>query len=94
MYSTQTTVSLAINTSAPLIPAAANRVALLVQAPTGTKFTMSMLSTAVPDQGITLYPSGQTLMLNLRDHGDIVTRAWSAISSVAQSVTFISVFDK
>lgn len=91
--STQTTVNVAL-TSTALVPAAANRVALIISAPLTNRFTLSLVSTAILDQGLTMYPGQQSFALNIRDHGDIVTRAWSAISvTAAQNVTFISVFE-
>lgn len=91
--STQTTVNVTSGTAVALIPASPNRVALIVSAPPTNRFTLSLLGTAVLDQGVTLYPADPPLMFHVRDHGDIVTRAWSAISATAsQNVTFVSVF--
>jgi hypothetical protein len=62
-------------------------------APNTNRFTLSLASTAVIDQGITLYAGGTTLVLTVAEHGDLVTRAWNAISATAsQNVTVIEVF--
>lgn len=91
--STQSTVNVATTTTS-LVPAAPNRVALIISAPLTNRFTISLLTAAVLDQGVTLYPAGRTLSLNIHDHGDIVTRAWAAISATAaQNVTVVSVFE-
>jgi len=72
---------------------APGRVAIIVSAPNTNRFTLSLTTTAVLDQGITLYAGNQPLILAVADHGDLVTRAWSAISATgAQNVTVIEVF--
>ena len=69
------------------------RVAIIVSAPPTNRFTLSLQTTAVLDQGINVYPTGQPLVLTIETHGDLVTRAWTAISATAsQSVTVIEVF--
>lgn len=94
LYSTQTTTNVSNSASTALIPAATNRSVLIVNAPQTNRFTISLLGTAVLDQGITLYPTEAPLILTAAQHGDIVTRAWSAISgTAAQNVTFLSVFE-
>lgn len=92
-FSKQDTVNVA-TTSTSLLSAASNRTAILVSAPPTNRVTLSLTGSATLDQGLTLYPSGAVLALTKRDHGDIVTRAWNAISSTAaQNITVISVFE-
>lgn len=93
MYSRQDTINVG-TTSTALLPAAANRRAIVISAPVTNRFTITILSAAALDAGINLYPSGDPVTLSLDVHGDIVTRAWAAISATAaQNVTIISVFD-
>jgi hypothetical protein len=93
MFSKQDTVNV-LTSSTALIPAAPNRKAIIISGPPTNRFTLSLNATAVLDQGITLYASNVPLALNASDHGDIVTRAWTAISATAsQNVTIVSVFD-
>lgn len=93
MFSKQDTVNV-LTTSTALLPAAPNRRAILISGPFTNRFTLSLNSTALLDQGITLYAAGAPLALNVQDHGDIVTRAWTAISATAaQNVTIVSIFD-
>src|SRR5438552_139773 len=93
-YSTQSNVTVPLSaTSIQLVPPGPNRIAILISSPITNRFTMSLLPTAVLDQGITLYSSGSVLVLTEADHGDLVTRAWSATSAVgSQVVSVIQVF--
>lgn len=76
-----------------LLPAAPRRVAIIVNAPLTNRFTLSLSTTAALDQGITLYPTNDPLVLTIEKHGDMVTRAWTAISATAsQNVTIVEVF--
>lgn len=77
-----------------LLSPSPNRVALIFSAPLTNRFTVSLaFPTAVLDQGITLYPAGNPVTLTVEEHGDIVTRAWAAISATAsQTATVIEVF--
>lgn len=88
----QQTVTVA-TTSTALVAAAPSRVALIVNAPLANRFTISMLTTAGLDQGLTLYPLGAPLVLTVETHGEIVTRALTAISvNASQNVTVFEVF--
>lgn len=90
--SSQQTVSVGTS-SGSLTLAAPNRVAIIIGAPPTNRFTLSLQTTAVLDQGITLYPTQEPLILTVEEHGDLVTRAWTAISATAsQSVSVIEVF--
>lgn len=93
MFSKQDSVNVLTTTTA-LLPAAPNRRAILISGPNTNRFTLSLNATAILDQGITLYAADAPLSLNVHEHGDIVTRAWTAISATAaQNVTIISIFD-
>lgn len=91
-YSVQELVNVPNSTSTRLVEAAVNRVGLVVNGPVGARFTLSILGTAVLDQGITLYPSSPPLVLTLETHGDLVLRAWAAISVGTQNVVVTSIY--
>lgn len=92
MPSSQSVVSIATS-STQLVSQSPQRVGLIIGGPIVNRFTISLESTAVLDQGITLGAAAAPLMLNIRDHGDLVTRALTAISATAsQNVTVISIF--
>jgi hypothetical protein len=91
-YSVQQVVNVPNSTSTRLIEAAANRVGLVVNAPSSVGFTLSILGTAVQNQGITLYPTNPPLVLTIETHGELVLRAWAAITSGTQNVTVTSIY--
>jgi hypothetical protein len=78
--------------STQLMAPASNRIGLIVNSPSTDRFTISLLSPAVIDRGITLYPGGRPLKLTSSQHGDLVTRAWYVVTGAAQSITVLSVF--
>jgi len=79
--------------SGTFLLAAPRRVALIVSAPLTNRFTLSLKSTAVIDEGLTLHPTQDPLLLTVEKHGDLVTRGWTAISSSGtQGVAVIEVF--
>lgn len=93
--SIQQTVTLPNGNSAPLVDAASDRVALIVNPPTGGRVTVSTLSTAVENQGLTVFGGGCPLMLTREQHGELVTRAWTAIYSGGTiAITVTSVFER
>lgn len=55
-------------------------VLILWPPPSGTT-TFSINSPVVVDQGITVPSGSPPVVLNIKDHGDIVTRQWFAIHS-------------
>ena len=90
--SAQRIVSVATSTTA-LTGSAPNRVAILVSAPATNRFTLSLDTPALLDQGTTVYASGDPILLTVASHGDLVTRAWNAISATGtQNVTVVEVF--
>ncbi len=93
VFSVQTLVTISLGTSwTQLTAPAPNRVGLLLNAPSADRFTVSLLSPAVIDRGITLYPGGRPLKLTSWEHGDLVTRAWYVASGAAQSISVLSVY--
>lgn len=80
-------------TSNYFLSPAPTRVAVIVSAPATNRFTLSLAEPAVLDQGITLYPGKNPLILTVEEHGDIVTKLWTAIGdTVSQTVEIIEVF--
>lgn len=69
-------------TSTPFIPGNPDRFALLIENPPSGTLTVSLESTAVSGEGITFSAAHFPLVLNIKDHGDLVRRPWSAIHSV------------
>ena len=79
--------------STSFLKAAPRRVAIIVSAPQTNRVTLSLDPSAILDQGLTLQPSTDPLVLTVERHGDLVTRRWTAISStVTQGVSVIEVF--
>lgn len=81
-------------TSFSFIEAIPNRVGLIISSPLVSSITISLDKTAVFGQGgITLHPTTEPLMLSLQEHGDLVSRAWSAISSSGtESISIVEIF--
>jgi hypothetical protein len=80
--------------SGPAIPASEKRRGLIIVSPGANRFTLSNLSVAVLDQGLTIYPGTLPLRLNWEDDGAACQRAWQAISAVAnQTITFYEIYD-
>ena len=69
------------------LPAKRNRTALIISAPQTNRFTLSITPTATLDQGLTVYPGTLPLVLTRAEHGDLVARAWTAITAGAQAQT-------
>jgi len=92
--SIQTTTSVGTSSTA-LLDALPNRIAVIINVPPTNRFTLSLESTAVIDEGITLQSNGNPVIFTIAQHGELVTRAWSAISATSsQNVTVIEVFSK
>lgn len=72
--------------SGNLCAASPNRVALVFSPPLAGTVTISTISPVVSGVGFALNAGGLPLMLNIRDHGQMVTQAWFAIASVATSI--------
>lgn len=70
-------------TSTPLLDANPNRIALVISCPSTNRVTLMIDQAAVLDLGITLYPLGTPFVLSLMEHGNLVTRALNAITTVA-----------
>jgi hypothetical protein len=78
----------------PFVPQSDTRVALVIQAPQTNRVTLSWGGAAVLDQGITLYPGGAALVLNLWAHGAMVRGPIRAVGAVAlQSLTYVEVIN-
>lgn len=95
--SSQRLVSLTINPSR-FVEAIPNRIGLIVSASSTYRFTISLetLTDTIPvlDQGINLYVGNEPLILTLEEHGDLVTRAWSAVAEATVDVAVIETFLK
>ena len=65
------------------LSADANRISIIISAPSTNRCTINFEGAAVLDQGITLYPGGPPLSLNLTQHGGIVKKQCRAISPIA-----------
>lgn len=66
--------------AAVFIPAAQNRVSLVISTHNATRFTLGTDSNVTAGNGISMPPNTQPLRLNIRDHGDIVQKGIFAIS--------------
>jgi len=86
--STQRTVTLN-TTSQDVVDADAKRFSLILNAPTSGRVTYSLRPTATDLNGIVLYATMQPLVLNLKDHGAIVTSRLTAITNTGSQVTTI-----
>lgn len=71
-----------------------DRIGLIFNAPNaGGRLTLSLEAEATLDQGLTLYPENEPLILTLQDHGQLVTLGWSVIGSAADiPLTIIETF--
>lgn len=79
--------------STQFLQEAADRVGIIVNAPLTNRFTLSLATGAVLDEGITLYPGNDPLILTVEQHGQLVVLAWTAVSATAaQDVTVIETF--
>ena len=82
-------------TSTLLLEESTDRISIIVNSPASFKFTMSLASTAVLDEGISVYLNNRPIILTLAEHGQLVTLAWTAISETsAQDVTIIETFQR
>ena len=80
-------------TSTQLVGPNLKRFALLIGAPLTNRVTLSFGGPAVLDQGITLYPLGQPLLLLFDYLGDALHEDVFAITTAgAQTVGFVDVF--
>ncbi len=81
--------------SAPFVEAMPNRRVLIISSPAiaSNNLTLSLEQTAVDGAGIILFPTNDPLILTYESHGDLVTRAWSAIATVAdEEISVIETF--
>lgn len=77
-------------TSTPLLGYNQNRKALYFPAPPTNRYTVSQEPTTAVDDGMTLHPDTNGLLLSAKDIGDGIVNPWSAISDTgAQNVTVI-----
>jgi hypothetical protein len=91
--SSQTTINVPSAASGPLVPPSPYRKGLMIVSGNTNRFTISQSLVAVLDQGITLYPTDRPIVLTEHEHGEMVKRAWQAISAAApQNVTFFEWF--
>lgn len=86
----------ATNSSQIAISQHAKRYAIVFSAPTVGNITYSLNNPAVLGQGITIGAGGGPIALDLQHHGDLVRRAWYAISDQASVKTsiLVSVLEK
>lgn len=70
-----------VGTSATLIAAAdPHRISLIITAPATARNFVSTLSDVVAGQGIVMQFNTVPLKLNIRDDGQLVTKAWYALN--------------
>lgn len=78
----------------PLLGSNPRRVGLIFSAPPTNRFTLSFGGTAVLDQGLTLYPAGNPLVLPTCTIGGSLSESIRAISAVAaQNVSGIEILE-
>lgn len=68
--------------SSPFIEANKQRTCLIISRPVTNYFTISFYDAAVLDQGINIYPGGNPFILNIQQHGSLVTRRMTVIGTV------------
>lgn len=75
-----------VNVDTTAVPVASpdpNRISIRFTAPPTNRVTLTTDPNTVIDVGLTLYPAGNELALNIKDDGDCVTRAWYAVTTGA-----------
>ena len=91
--SMQRTITVGGGVSTSFLEESSDRIGIIVNAPLTNRFTLSLANGAVLDEGITLYPGNDPLILTVEQHGQLVTLSWTATSAVAdQDVTVIETF--
>lgn len=70
-------------TSAQLVPFDPNRVTLIISAPDANDIILSIAGDASATNGFRLNAGSNPLILTLMLHGDIVTKAFNAITAAA-----------
>jgi hypothetical protein len=69
-------------TSTPFVDYDKDRTMLTFWPPPSGTLTLSILNPAVANQGITLVSTGVPIVLDIKIHGQLVTKSWYGIHSV------------
>lgn len=86
--------SVSVGTSAgSFLPAIPNRIGLIISPPQSGLITLSLEKQASPGgAGVSLYPGNDPLILTASEHGDLPSRAWTAIGASAETIGVIEIF--
>lgn len=76
-------------TTVPLVSAAPNRMSLVLGAPLVGTFTFSIAALGGSGIGLTLAAGMPPIILNIKDHGQMVTQPWNAICSGAGQTCYV-----
>ena len=75
-----------------LVMASPNRIALVFGNPSIGAVGITTLQPTAATDGMQLTPTSPPIMLNIRDHGDLVQRSWFAFGTVPLNMTVWEVF--
>lgn len=93
LYGSQLTVTIA-TTSGAFLGANARRVGLVISSPRTNRITISALSPAVLDNGLTMQPATNPLILHLSNAGTWIQGNLFAIAnSASETITVIEVLE-
>jgi hypothetical protein len=91
-YSEQKTIT-AGSSAVELVSASPNRIALIISAPASNGVGLGFTNQVSTSNGLQLPSTQSPIILNIRDHGDIVRRQWWVVAGTnGVSISTISTY--